>query len=347
MNHRDRGQPTRPVATLPAPPRYFPVAADGYRMRPGLRPLGTDVGAGALDGTLFQFHSGFPRYRENKLRCRREDYTRYVGASRLPGPVAAHVARFLAARLATEWPELFVQEPLGDGGVRLTCTLTSEVLRFGSAMEWVGLEAGVSPDPPYRDAWDALACQIPEDLAVVCRAPDATDWLAAVHVCAPSDWAPEEKLGLEFAAVHRPVPGIAPLLRASGVLVDGMIRRPPTVRLVWGLAPDDRLNRHPHAPGVQRQIPRFAAQDTDSPPAYLRVERQGIWGFPAVDAALFTIGVTVTDLRRIREVPEQCTRLAAAIRSMDAATRAYKGVGDGDELLAWLAQNREAHGNGA
>ena len=342
MNHRDVEQPARPVAPLPAPPRYFPVAADGYRMRPGLRPLGTDFGAGALDRTLFQFHSDFPRYRENKLRCRRENYARHVGASRLPELVAEQVARFLADRLATEWPDLFEQERVAGGGVRLTCALTSEVLRFGPAMEWIGLESGVSPDPPYRDAWDALACQVPEDLAVVCRAPDGTDWLAAVHVCAPSDWAPEEKLGLDFAAVHRPVPGIAPLLRGSRVLVDGMIQRPPTVRLVWSLAPDDRLNRHPHAPGGQRQIPRFAAQDTDAPPAYLRVERQGIWGFPAVGGALFTIGVTVTDLRRIREVPEQRTRLAAAIRSMDAATRAYKGVGDGEELLVWLAGNREA-----
>jgi hypothetical protein len=67
----------------------------------------------------------------------------------------------------------------------------------------------------------------------------------------------------------------------------------------------------------------------------LRVERQTSVPLPALDRALFTIRphlVPLTDL-----TPTQCATLAAAVSSMSAAARAYKGITDvADDAVTWL-----------
>ena len=54
-------------------------------------------------------------------------------------------------------------------------------------------------------------CQgVCEDIAIVRCSPERGDWSAALHICAPSHWAPEEKLGKGYAATH------APAIRTKG-----------------------------------------------------------------------------------------------------------------------------------
>ncbi|MBI2506452.1 MAG: DUF3445 domain-containing protein [Candidatus Latescibacteria bacterium] len=193
------------------------------------------------------------------------------------------------------------------------------------------------PTPPYTSALDALACQIQEDLAVVCRRADGSDWLAAVHLCCPNHWAAEEKVGRDFAQVHAPVAGMGPLNQRSADLIRAMIERGPYVRFAWGLGTDTRLNHHPEPPpGIPSANWQGRHFDPETPRLFVRVERQVLWGFPQQEAALFTIRTYFRDCARL--TPQERTQLGLAIASMSPETLAYKGlVAHRDPILEWLA----------
>jgi hypothetical protein len=107
------------------------------------------------------------------------------------------------------------------------------------------------------------------------------------------------------------------------------------VRFAWGITWDDELNHHPEPPPAPNRRPRF---DPEDPRAFLRVERQTVWGFPEVGAALFTIRTYLYDVAEIRRDPARRGDLAAAVASMSPASLAYKGLAPSrDPLLRWLA----------
>lgn len=117
-----------------------------------------------------------------------------------------------------------------------------------------------------------------------------------------------------------------------------MITHKPTVRFAWGLSTDTRLNHHPLPPiGItaeQWQGRQFNAQH---PQLYLRIERQIVWGFPTVDAALFTIRTSFRDCSKLKQDPELNSQLASAIRSMSPAALDYKELSASkDAILTWL-----------
>jgi hypothetical protein len=315
--------------TLPPPARYFPPRTGRYDVAPGLFPLGTDFGNGAADTLLFQFDREFPRYHANKSACRAERFGKYVCAAGFDGPAAEAALRLMAARLATEHPALFRLEGAGGGVSVLHCRLTDDRLTFDERMH-------LASESPYADAFDALCCQVHEDIAVVRRAPERGDWIAALHLCAPSHWAAEAKIDRSFVDAHAPVPGFGKVSAAAAALTEACIARGPFVRFTWGIAFDDRLNAHPEPP--PGSAPAF--WDGESP-LFLRVERQTLWGLPEVDAFLFAIRVYIYDARPIRENPEQRDALVAALRSMSPESRRYKGVADRfDTVLAWLEATR-------
>ena len=197
--------------------------------------------------------------------------------------------------------------------------------------------AGCAPTPPYASALDALACQVQEDLAVVCRAPDGKDWLAAVHLCSPNHWAAEEKVGRAFAIVHAPVAGMAPLNQRSGDLVRAMIERGQYVRFAWGLGTDTRLNHHPEPPpGIPPKKWQGRSFDPAQPSLFVRLERQVLWGFPQENASLFLIRTYFRDCAAL--TPPERRQLRAALASMTPETLAYKGLtAHRDAILEWLS----------
>ncbi len=324
---------------LPPPARYFPLKSGRYEVTPGLKPLGAPLGNGDADAHLFQIDTGFSRYRENKLRCRAERLGKYVVFDDFTLPVAAAVARFLAMRLCAEYPDLFISEPDADGSCALTCRLTGERLAFDPQMRLLDGGSGPQGAPAYGSAFDALCCQVQEDIAVVRTLPGRGDWIAALHLCSPSHWGAEQKIGRSFVDAHAPVPGMEKVNAAAASLVEAMVHRGPFVRFVWGVGADDRLNHHPHPPpGVGREAWRGRAFDpAASPPFFLRVERQALWGLPDVGAALFTIRVSFVDGEEIRARPAERAQLRSALLSMSPASRVYKGVaGCVEEIVRWL-----------
>ena len=317
-----------PDIPLQPPAAYFPPHNGRYTVTPALHRLGTDFGNGERDAFLFQFDNEFSRFRENKRRCRAERFGKYVCSANLPNAVQQRAVRVLSERLVTEYPGLFSW--IGEAHQILQCRLTGERLYFDEQRRLVDVIGAASPAlPTYMDSLDALCCQFPEDLAIVCREPTSgEDQMAFLHLCAPSHWAGEEKIGRSWCETHTPVPGMKKSRDAAASIVGVMIERDPTVRFTWGIEFDDRLNQHPEPPPMisSAEWNHRGRRSTDTEPFYLRVERQVIWGLPDVDAALFIIRVYHTPGSVIQADAEKREALSSALRSMSAESRRYKGL---------------------
>ena len=323
------------------PARYVPFAAGRYEVKAGLHRFGTDFGNGARDGQVFQLDREFTRYRAAKMAACSEGRDRHVLTDTLAPAVAEAVVCFMVERLVAEHPRCF-RAGRDLGRPCLECGLVDERLVFDDRWRLVpGKPGGVRRTsrelmPSYASAFDALASVIQEDLAVTSVDRDR-HWLSALHVCLPSHWSPRDKIGRTFAEVHEPVAGMEAMNRRAGQYVEQMIgAEEGLVRFVWGLQADDRLNRHPDG---SRMSPAF---DPEEPRAFVRVERQTIWGFPAAGASLFTIRPYLMDVKEIAARPDECRALIAALRSMPADSAVYKGLASWrDDLVAWLEGRAE------
>jgi dimethylamine monooxygenase subunit A len=316
---------------------YFPLETGKYEVKPGLMPLGTDLGNGEADKRVFQIDQQFAHYRQVKRLARAERLEKYYQIWNYSDAVAGAIAHLLLTRLPLEYPQYFRQTTTDD---RLTLHnhLTTETLHFNPAGQLQEVITGnTTIDPPYVSALDALAMQVQEDLAVVCREGDQ-NWLAAVHLCHPNHWAAEDKIGRDFAVVHDPVAGMEKINRRSGAIVHTMITRPPMVRFGWGISTDTRLNHHPQSPpGIPSAMWQGRQFDIQAPRLYLRLERQVLWGLPEVDACLFTIRTYFRDCHQIKQQSHDRDRLLSALQSMSSESLAYKGLTNNQKaILSWL-----------
>ena len=174
-----------------------------------------------------------------------------------------------------------------------------------------------------------------EDFAVLDGDSTTLPWLC---VCVPSHWAPEDKVGLAFAAVHAPVADNAALLAAGRRLVQLVTGGDRFERFVWTLTPSGRHDQHPH-----RQ-PRAPWPDPGDPEAFarqcfLRAERQTFFPVPGHRQAVFTIRVTLQPLAEAVRTRDAAQRLHDALASMSEAVLAYKNLAPARApLLAWLAE---------
>jgi hypothetical protein len=190
-----------------------------------------------------------------------------------------------------------------------------------------------SPEP-LRLA-DALALSLPEDLAWM-RDDGAEGRASLLHVAFPSRWAPEARGGASLAGLHGPVADGERLRAASAALMRAIVRKGPFERHVWSLASSPALDLHPEAnEGAPVRAPDAASGPLAS--TWWRVERQTTLPFPEAGLALFTIRVAVARLDAVLAAGAgRAARLAAALRSMSPAVRAYKGVADPAALLEAL-----------
>jgi hypothetical protein len=184
-------------------------------------------------------------------------------------------------------------------------------------------------------ASEPLELALAEDFAVLEAAGSTLPWLC---VCVPSHWAPEEKLGQPFAAVHAPVADNQALLAASQQLVRLVTGGERFERHVWTVTPSSRYDQHPHrharTPWPATPDPRvFAAQ------CFLRSERQTFLPIPGeTGQAVFTIRVMLAPLADAVRTRADAARLHEALATMSEAVLAYKGLAPArDSLLAWLA----------
>jgi hypothetical protein len=336
MNNCDYLVQALPVDQLPDAPRYFPMERGRYEVKPGLIKFGTDLGQGVWDQRVFHIDGNFSHYYRMKQLARRECLEKYYQTQDFTPEVEQVIAKFILERLTQEYPQHF-QNSLEKNCPVFHNQLTGEILYF-DANYHLKTTTGLTLElPPYRSALDALAHQVQEDITVVSQRGER-HWVSAIHACFPNHWAVQAKIGREFAQIHAPVAGMTAMNRRGGALVQTMITQPPMVRFAWGLSTDTRLNHHPESPphvDPQRwQGRNFHPHD---PRLYLRVERQVIWGFPAVKAALFTIRTYFQDVAVLKQNPTQSALLQSAIQSMSPASLEYKGLADQKAaILAWL-----------
>lgn len=329
------------IKTLPAPARYFPLDKGVYEVAPNLKSFGMDFGNGAQDQKVFQFDSQFHRYRKNKIECRAERMDKYFCTERLSTELEVAACEFIANRLILNWPELFRLELKPDRKI-LHCLLTEEILVFDSYWKWV--EAiNTHIFPTYVSGFDALCSQLQSDVALTLRTEQEKEgWLAALHLCSPSHWAPESKIGKNFSAVHAPIAGVEKMNRSAPQLVDGAIRKGPYVRFVWGFGTDKRLNHHPEPPpGFDPSLWRGRSfqKDSKESPFILRLERQLLYGLPALDAFLFSIHVYFIDGKEIRASERERGLLRSALLSMNSANLEYKGLSEClQDVIDWFDQ---------
>ena len=201
---------------------------------------------------------------------------------------------------------------------------------------------GFDPSPALEAIRAELAFDGPlelafeEDFAILEGATGTLPWLC---VCVPSHWAPEEKVGLDFMALHAPVADNAALLAASRQLVTLVTAGERWERFVWTLTPSPRYDQHPHRhprPGW----PQTPDHGEFAHHCFVRAERQTFLPVGrGTRQAVFTIGVMLTPLTTAVDTPGKARRLHDSLASMSAAVLAYKGLTPAREpLMHWLAQ---------
>lgn len=296
---------------------YAPFRTGKYDTSPGLSHFTVTPGDPAR--RLLQIDRDWPRYRANKQACLLAAPEAYRQEQDLPPATRNAACECLIQQLCASYGDFFVLEAPG----RLHCRLSGETLIFAA-------DGRLLAPAGYTDLWDALAGQIQEDLAIWQLAAER-DWLAALHVCAPNGWNPAEKIGLNFDRVHAEVPGMAGQRARYLPLLQGLIRKPAFERFVWDLRADDALDHHP------RHGPR-PAFDPGQPQLWVRLERQVLYGLPAVNAVLFTIRSYRYAVAELDSASLQ--GLAAALAGMSPELLAYKRLTQREALRAWLQECR-------
>lgn len=323
---------------LPPEPRYFPIERALYEVAPGLKPLGFDFGNGRHDAHIFQIGDNFHEYRKNKILCRNERLSKYYLQQNFSRERQKHLTQLIVENLLNDHPEFF---RLQDR--RLDCLHTGDVIEFNEQWALASFHSGSSEQTqittPITDSLDALSMQVQEDITVTCRDEHRKDHLGLIHLCSPSHWAAEDKIGLSFYQIHSPIPGIEKINKIAENMVEAMINKGPFVRFIWSFVTDKRLNHHTVAPpswnATEWKGRSFNLNQTE--PFYFRVERQVVFGMPQVDCSLFTIRISFINGSEIKNSPLWRSQLLGALNSMTQESRQYKGVaGCFDELTTWL-----------
>ena len=301
---------------------YTPWGKGVYEVVPALRPFGTDFGNGHWDQKLFQLDTASERIIAAKRVALRERRTKYVRGWKLGREVEGAVTRFIIDRLAADYPDRFEAGFEGDSP-----TLESDGRR------WVFSTSRFDTESP---SLELLMRLVAEDMAIV-RRTDGADYISYLHLCSPSHWAAEEKIGRSFFSTHMPIPGFDRVNAVADSLVDSMIHKGPFVRFVWGVESDDRPNHHPEPPpGVDPR--EWDGRDFSGGRFWVRTERQVVWGLPEFEAAVFTIRVGFVPDTVVLANPHLRDSLRAAVQSMSPESLAYKGLTRGqDDLLKLLS----------
>ena len=120
------------------------------------------------------------------------------------------------------------------------------------------------------DTFEEMGYAIQEDIAIFHR----SNKLIALHVSFPSSWKPKDKIGLSFASIHAPVPGMQKFLEQEQTYVDMMCNAiKPIIRYVWGEHSNYLLNPHEPLNGVK----------------VMHTERQTFLGMPEDNLGIFFI----------------------------------------------------------
>lgn len=319
---------------LPDPATYKPFANGRYNEKPNLFPFGKDFGNDERDAQILQVDNQFNEYRSQKLRARTLDYSKYVCELESTTDQDKTTLNRVLARIAcSDYPEFF-QKQQSVNGWNLKCSLSGETLRFDSEDVFTGSQSDTTNPPvKYFSGFDALACQLQEDICVV-KIDGSSDHLTAAHLCFPNRWAASQKIGKNFIEIHKPVARFAEANPNVASLIQAMMGGKPYVRFAWGLSNDTNLDHHPDTTDEFRF-------ESDSEALYVRVERQVLFGLPQNNLLLFFIRTYYEDCRKICRDMEIAQGLAKTLLSISDELLFYKGLSKSrDRIVDWLLTSR-------
>jgi dimethylamine monooxygenase subunit A len=272
---------------------------------------------------MFQIDDTYRHYIENKHQCRKEGIGKYYLEHEVSAPTLRTVNEFIIKQLTTEHPAVFKLENAN------TLFNTST----GERIVWKSDHININ-ESQYLSLFDALCCQVQEDIAVVqMNEGEHRDFLTAIHLCSPNHWSPSEKIGKPFHRIHDPVPNMERVTQHYGKMLSGIVTtKGPYTRFAWGIATDNRLNHHPEPPpGTDFNKWHGRQHETDEQPYFVRTERQNLVGFPEANAFMFTIRTYFYHIDTLTQ--EEKDALVSALNSMSAEALQYKGLTNTVELL--------------
>jgi dimethylamine monooxygenase subunit A len=291
--------------------RYLPFLSGIYTTAPGL--VATTRGDG-YDALIFQIDESYSLYLGNKKDCRQENIHKYYCEEKLKPETMRSVNQYLVKQLEVEHPQQFKVHYTDRQFINTT---THDFFSWNE--DWLNIHSN-----SYESLFDALCCQVQEDIAVVQLTNDE-DWIAAIHLCSPNHWAPGEKIGKPFSAAHAPVPGMEKTLQHYRKMLESVTHAgTPFTRFAWGIATDTRLNHHPMAPPHTDNSDWQGRAHHKNNGWFIRTERQNLVGLAGVNAFLFTIR---TYFYRVDELNRhEKDLLLKALQSMSPDALAYKGL---------------------
>ncbi|MFT3751186.1 MAG: DUF3445 domain-containing protein [Agriterribacter sp.] len=294
--------------------KYLPFLTGKYSTAPGL--IAIEKNPVPTEKFIFQLDDEYKHYIENKTGCRKEDIYKYYCTSALLPDTISRVNKYLTQQLSKEYPGIFTLEGPGKN-FSLHNNILNETIRWND--DWVNIEGD-----KYVSLFDALCCQVQEDIAVV-QIRNNEDWLTAIHLCSPNHWSPTEKCGKTFEVIHAPIPGMDKTMQQHPKILSAIIQKGPFTRFAWGIATDNRLNHHPvPPPGTDSDYWNGRLKGDDLTKFYVRTERQNLVGFAEENAFLFTIRTYFYDIDELDSNEKKL--LWEAVDTMPYESKIYKGI---------------------
>ena len=293
----------------------LPYIPTEYSVKPGLKKL--------EDDPHFIIDEWYPDYRNEKMDARHERLEKYYIEKPSRNKTVSHQ---LLMKTITLWMAQTLAEQYKNISFQPQKKLYVFHNDYSNESVWVDEDLNVVqiikspdhkysnklgdkyPEPAYKNLFDAVCSQIQEDVCIL-----QDDQLVASHVCLPSWWSPEEKMGMSMKKMHADVPGMDKTNYEC--IWNACLHKGPYRRYNWTLTDTPILNQHPS---------NNIGKEFDKENLFLRIERQVLQGFPDVQGVLFLIRTYVGDIKTLEK--HQRVTLGDAVNKMTDDELEYKGL---------------------
>lgn len=174
---------------------------------------------------------------------------------------------------------------------------------------------------PFDRLCDMLRLSIQEDINISYVGPDGfPDKFDCLLVPIPSQWDPDDKIGMDFATMHSPIPHSERLIKAAPNLIAAIMSKGDFVRYNWTIGPD-WWNRNPalepDLTPVLETVNSITDLNTILDALYFRTERQTLRAFPHLHRYLFTIHTYIHPLSTVVTTTERKQILLQALLDIE------------------------------
>lgn len=141
-------------------------------------------------------------------------------------------------------------------------------------------------------------------------------------------WSLDFNLGMDFHALHAPVPAdaTADLFDRALAFLLALRVGEPVRRVNWGLTASRRMDLSPETHHHWAHERCTVNADNVGERVHLRVELQALFRLPRSNAILFSIRAYLVSLNALRLVPEQAQRLRRVLQTLPPSVIAYKDL---------------------